>query len=188
LRHENRAAPVEGWDFIWRQAMKIILAALLFAASALAQEPSSSPTAACGSGNVSYKVKLDDTAHDLLQPEPGKARIYFIHQSGGGPSIAYPTTKIGVDGTWVGANHGDSYFSISVEPGEHHVCATLQSSFYGGALELAHVNAEAGKAYFYRTRLILSRSVELLELEPIDSDQGKYLVESLPLSDSKPKK
>jgi hypothetical protein len=53
---------------------------------------------------------------------------------------------------------------------------------------MAHLEAEAGKVYYYRTRLVLSRSVELLELEPIDSDQGKYLIASFPLSVSTPKK
>jgi hypothetical protein len=168
--------------------MKLGLALMLFAVSGFAQAQTAAPTAACGPGGVSYKVKLDDTPQSLLLTEPGKARIFFIHESGGADSIAYPTLKVGVDGAWVGANHADSYFSISVEPGEHHFCTTLQSSFYGGALELAHLNAEAGKSYFYRTRLILSRSVELLELERIDSDQGKYLVTSLPLSISTPKK
>ena len=96
--------------------------------------------------------------------------------------------KVAVDGAWAGANHGNSYFSIFVEPGEHHVCVTLQSSLVAQRVELAHFTAEAEKVYYYRTRLILSRSVELLELNPIDSDQGKYLIASFPLGISSPKK
>lgn len=168
--------------------MKIALIALLFAASALAQGQPAKPTAACGPGNVSFKVKLDDTQHTPSQPEPGKARIYFIHESGGAGTLAYPTTKLGIDGAWVGANHDDTYFSVSVAPGEHHLCATLQSSRVDQRVELAHFTAEAGKVYYYRTRLVLSRSVDLLELELIDSDQGKYLVATFPLSVSTPKK
>ncbi len=162
--------------------------AMLLAASIFGKAQSTHFSAACGPANISLKVKLNDTAHSAAQPAPGKALIYFIHESGGTSSLAYPTTKIGLDGAWAGANHGNSYFVVSVEPGEHHVCAILQSSFYDGGLELAHLNAEAGKTYFYRTRLILSRSVELLELEPIDSDQGNYLVTSLPLSVTTSKK
>ena len=101
--------------------------------------------------------------------------------------LAYPTTKMGMDGRWLGANHGDSYFYVSVEPGEHHMCADLQTSLYEDRTEFAHFRAEAGKVYYYRTRLVMSRSVELLELDPIDSDQGRYLIESFPLSVSKPK-
>jgi hypothetical protein len=168
--------------------MKIGLIALFFAASAFAQSQTASPIAACGHENVSFNVKLTDTTQALTQPASGKALIYFIHESGGGPMLAYPTTKFAVDGTWVGADHGDSSFFVSVDPGEHHVCATLQSSFFGGGLELAHLSAEAGKTYFFRTRFILSRSVELLDLQQIDADQGRYLVTSFPLSVSKPKK
>jgi hypothetical protein len=49
-------------------------------------------------------------------------------------------------------------------------------------VELAHVTAEAAKVYYFRTRLVMSRQVELLELQPLDSDQGRYLVAAFPLS------
>jgi|SRR5271165_110273 len=166
----------------------LLVPALLFAAPAFAQAPPVPLTAACGPGIVSFAVKLDDSQHTLVPPEPGKARVYFLHDAGSGHTFAYPTVKVAMDGTWAGANHGNSYFSFSVEPGEHHVCVTLQSSLVDYRVELAHFTAEADKVYYYRTRLILSRSVELLELNVLDSDQGKYLVESFPLSISSPKK
>jgi hypothetical protein len=168
--------------------MKVALVAFLFAASALAQGPSGVLAPACGSGDVDFKVKLNYAAHTVEQPEPGKARIYFIHDAGTSALFAYPTTKLGVDGAWVGAGHGNSYFSISVEPGEHHLCAILQSSVVEDRKELAHLTAQAGKTYFYRTRLVMSKEVELLELEPLDSDQAMYLIASYPLSVSTPKK
>src|ERR1035437_9266379 len=118
--------------------MKVAMVALLFAASALAQGPSAVAGVACGSENVSFKVKLDDTQHTPSQPEPGKARIYFIHESGAPWQLGYPTSKEGIGGTWGGANHGNSYFSVSVAPGEHHLCATLQSSLVDQRVELAH--------------------------------------------------
>jgi hypothetical protein len=167
--------------------MKVAIVALLFAASALAQGPSADPAAACGPENISFKVKLD-APNMLAQPYPGMALVYFIHDSGGAGALGYPTTKLGIDGAWVGANHNDSYFSVSVIPGEHHLCATLQSSLVDQRVELAHFTAVAGKVYYYRTRLVMSRQVELLELDPIDSDQGKYLIATFPLSVSTPKK
>jgi hypothetical protein len=168
--------------------MKIALVALLFAASALAQNPSANPAAACGPEKVSFKVELDKSHHALAQPEAGKALVYFIHDAGTGALLIYPTTRNGLDGAWVGANHGNSYFSVSVGAGEHHLCVDLQSSIVNDRVELAHFTAEAGKVYYFRTRLVMSKEVELLELEPIDSDQGAYLVDSFPLSVSKPKK
>jgi len=168
--------------------MKIAVVTLLLAASAFAQAPSAAPTAACGPENVSFRVKLRDSQHTLAQPEPGKARAYFFGDAGTSITLGYPTVKIAMDGAWVGANHGNSYFSVSVEPGEHHLCVTLQSSLVEQRVELAHFTAEAEKVYYYRTRLVLSRGMELLELDPIDSDQGKYLVATFPLSVSSPKK
>jgi len=166
--------------------MKVALVTLLLAASSFAQGPAP-PTAACGPA-MSFKVKLDSSAHMMEQPDPGKARIYFFQDAGTNVTLGYPTVKIGIDGAWLGANHGNSYFSVLVAPGEHHVCVTLQSSLVAQRVELTHFTAEADKAYYYRTRLVLSRSVELLELEAIDVDQAKYLIASFPLSVSSPKK
>jgi hypothetical protein len=168
--------------------MRFIGLAMLFAVSAFAQVPSAASTAACGPETVSFKVKLDKSQHTLAQPDPGKARVYFLQDAGTSLTVGYPTVKIAMDGAWLGANHGNSYFSVSVEPGEHHVCVTLQSSVIAQRVELAHFTAEAEKVDYYRTRLVMSRSVELLELDPIDSDQGKYLIATFPLSVSSPKK
>jgi hypothetical protein len=168
--------------------MKIVIATLLFAASAFAQAPPAVSTAACGTQKVSFSVKLDESPHTPAQPEPGKALVYFFHDAGTSITVGYPTAKVGIDGAWAGANHGNSYFYVSVEPGEHHVCATLQSSLVAQRLELAHFTAEAGKVYYYRTRLVMSRSMELLEIDPIDSDQGRYLTDFFPVAVSHPKK
>jgi len=168
--------------------MKIAFAVLLFGASAWAQKPSAGSAAACGPANVNFNVSLDNTVQALVQPAPGKALVYFIHDKGNLVFPGYPTTKLGVDGAWAGANHGNSYFSLPIEPGEHHVCASLQSSLVSVLAELAHFSAEPGKVYYFRTRLIWSGEVQLLELEQIDSDQGKYLIDNYPLSISTPKK
>ena len=97
--------------------------------------------------------------------------------------------NVAMDGAWVGANHTNSYFSVSVEPGEHHACVIMQYLRMSQHAELAHFTAEAEKAYYYRTRLIPGGvGVELIELSAIDSDQGKYLVATFPLSISSPKK
>jgi len=168
--------------------MRILVLLSLLAAWSFAQVPPPPTPAACGPDNVSFKVKTDNSQHTLAQPDPGKARVYFIHDAGTGSTVGYPTVKLAMGGAWLGANHGNSYFSVSVEPGEHHLCVTLQSSLYGQRVELAHFTAEAGKVYYYRTRLVTSRSVELLELDPADNDQGKYLVGTFPLSISTPKK
>ncbi len=159
--------------------MKIPLFALLFAASAFAQAPSAVLPAACGPQAVSFTVHLDKNQHAVLQPEPGKARVYFVQASG--------LIRYGIDGAWVGANRGHSYFSVSVEPGEHHVCAQMQG--LGAPMaELTHFTAKAGEVYFYRARLPPTLEGLYLFFNPIDSDEGKSLIASYSLSVSSPKK
>jgi len=177
--------------------MKLLLIALLLAAPLCAQntpkerfgQTPAPPTAACGSTPTSFSVKTDDAQHGLPPLETGKAQIVFIHDAGSeGSGIGYPTTKLAIDGTWVGANHEDTWFAVAVEPGEHHLCVTLQSNLVDSRVELAHLTAQPGGVYYYRTRLVMSRQVELLELEPIDSDEGRYLIEAFPMSVSKAKR
>lgn len=168
--------------------MKALLAFLLAGFSLLAHAQSAQPLAACGSGDLPFTVKLTDKSPEPSKPQPGKALLYFIQDGGDNSAIAYPTTRLGVDGMWIGANKESSYTALEVEPGERHLCVMVQSSFVDNFVELAHFTAEADKTYFYRTRLLLSKSSEYLELAPIDSDQGWYLVNALPRSIVKPKK
>lgn len=174
--------------------MKSAIAVLLFAVSAVAQNSSAVVPAACGSIGVSYDVKLDDSQHTLAQPEPGMARVYFIQDSGLWAKHQYYTLKIGLDGTWVGAYKQNSYFTVSVQPGERHMCVNVQAnSSVGKLVELAHFTAEAGKVYYFRTRFVggirtLYPAPPYLDLDRVDSDQAKYLIAYYPLSVSHPKK
>lgn len=167
--------------------MRMFVVAILLTAPALAQIAPAPLTAACGPKNVSFKVSLNESQHDLATPDPGKALVYFIHDAGTNWTVRYPTVKVAVDGTWVGANHGNSYFSASVDPGEHHLCVALQSSAAWG-LELAHFTAAADTVYYYRTRLFYAGGLSMLELAPIDTDQVKYLVALFPMATASPKK
>jgi hypothetical protein len=163
--------------------MRASLVAFLFAAaftSASAQSPFAPLPAACGPRDASFNVKLDKSSHSLTPPEPGKARIYFLQDTGVTAISSSPTepTMFAVDGAWAGAIHGKSYFSISIDPGEHHLCAALKFNREGRTAVLAHLQVEAGKTYFYRMRLI----EDLAGLDPVDSDEASYLIANYPLS------
>jgi hypothetical protein len=84
----------------------------------------------------------------------------------------------------VGANQHNSYFFMSVDPGEHHVCANQQShiSRLSQLMAFAHFTAEEGKVYYFRTRAFGGINQVLFEIDPVDSDQAKYLIGSYPLS------
>ncbi len=145
----------------------------------MTDQPAMAP--ACGDMNVSMAVKLSNANQTVAEPEPDKAEIYFIQDTGLGTTLAYPTTKIGIDGKWVGANKKDSYFSVPVDPGEHHLCAAIQSSYLRNDIELAHLTTEAGKVYYYRTRIIMSKDGPVyLGFVPVDSDEAQYMIASYP--------
>jgi hypothetical protein len=148
-------------------------------------QPAPAPSV-CGDLRVGLAVTLDNSRHTVAQPVPGKALIYFI-QDIGLPALFRPdwTTKAGIDGKWVGANQRNSYFSVPVDPGVHHLCVSYQWRFSPfsrlSTVELAHLTAEAGKSYFYRVTIIHSDGGPVsLILNPVDSDEGKYLVETYP--------
>jgi hypothetical protein len=174
--------------------MKTLFAVLALCAAALAQSVASSPAVApgCGSANVKFDVKAEKSQHPMVQPKSGKAIVYFVEDDNSFESFPKPTTRVGVDGAWVGANHGDSYFYFAVDPGEHHLCASWQSFVGFGMKETsaaAHFTAEAGQAYFFRVKNVWLRDhgnghVELL---PLDSDEGQLLASKFALSMSRPK-
>jgi hypothetical protein len=91
--------------------MKTALVVLLFAASAFAQDPAAIAAAesACGPQNAKFDVKPDALQHPSAQPVSGKALVYVIEDLGELPdAVDNPVTKVGMDGTWVGANRGSS--------------------------------------------------------------------------------
>jgi hypothetical protein len=178
--------------------MKTALVFLLFASSLFAQSrPTSDPLApSCGPSNVKFDVKLDNTQHAVVQPEPGKALVYVIEVFQRPPGeLGTPTIRVGLNGAWVGANHGTSYLFFSLNPGEHHLCTNWQSVMkrLSDQHSLASFTAEAGKTYFFRVQTHVESEgrdsqIWSIDLQPVNADEGKYLIASSPLSVSRPKK
>jgi hypothetical protein len=186
--------------------MKTVLAVLLLAVSALAQDQAAIVAAesACGANTTKFDVKGDGTQHPTPQPEPGKALVYVIEDLGECPGcintnsfgsffndVDNAVTKVGMDGAWIGANRGSSYIFFAADPGEHHLCMNWQSRLQSRARAFAMANftAEAGKTYYFRERVFPGHSGDyVFELGPVNSDEGKYLVAISPFSVSHPKK
>ena len=174
--------------------MKAPLAVLLLAASAFAQTSSTTPMAApgCGAADVKFSVKTDKSQHPAAQAEAGKAMVYIIEDDTEFESYPRPTTRLGLDGQWIAANHGNSYSYFSVDPGEHHLCASWQGTVIVGARNTsaaAHFTAEAGKVYFFtvKNKWLREHGFTRVDLSPIDSDEGQLLASKYPLSTSRPK-
>jgi len=182
------------------------LIVLLFASS-LVQAPASTAPAAqdnplgapgCGPTDIHFDVKTKGKQATNPVPEAGKAVIVFLQDDAYFGSRPRPTTRFGVDGTWVGATHSNSYFFVSIDPGEHHLCANWQSRVVLAptrSTAAAHFTAEAGRTYYYCARDIAitdqNRAIVAepeIKFVPLDEDEGKVLMRAFALSQSHPKK
>jgi hypothetical protein len=169
--------------------VKIILSVVLLTGSALAQSSSAFAGSACGPQAVSFTVERGDSQPAVEQIQPGKALIYFVQEINGAIALGTPVTRIGLDGAWAGALKHNSYFSVSVDPGEHHACMNVQTNnSLGKLVAFAHLTVEAGKVYYLGTQVLQTPNWTHLEIGPLDSDQAKYLIAStfLSVSHSKP--
>src|SRR5260370_37024132 len=84
------------------------------------------------------------------------------------------TTRVGVDGAWVGANQGKSYLFFIVDPGAHRVRTAWQSSLKGRSHVSAAISltAQAGRSYYFRT-LVFNGALNLTQ---VDSPNGPFLM------------
>jgi uncharacterized protein DUF2846 len=159
----------------------LILGVLLLASVGMAQDQAAIAKAksACGPDEVHFDFQTTDGTPAVVEPEPGKARIYVIGRDNrwcGGCAII---ARVGLNGAWIGAINGKSYLTASVEPAEHHLCTNWQSqlSYRSDQVALANFTAEAGKTYYFRIRLLTQATgPALLDLDAINSDEGRYLV------------
>ena len=155
-------------------------------------------SAACGDEKAMLQVELQKDPHAsvdraltdraLTDPAPGKAELVFIEDADFRQScfLCSITTRVGIDGRWVGANQGNSYFAIAVAPGEHRLCTDWQSTDpdLKGKTGLGEIKAEAGQIHFYRVRI--TRTGYGLELVPVDRQEGSFRLRSATLSIATP--
>lgn len=177
--------------------MKIFLVALLFAMPpiAQAQDPAAAARAAggCGPDQTEFDVKVDKTQHEPGQPAPGKALLVVLEEEkfDAGFKIGAVTTRIGLDGAWMGANHGASFTAFSVDPGDHRVCAQWQSTFkrFSKLAAAASVSVEAGQIYYFETRVNeRTHDQPAVRIDPVDPAEAQILLASAGQSVSHPKK
>lgn len=165
---------------------------------------------ACGKDDVKFDVKTLKNQPPPGPPAEGQAKVVILLNANG---VIGVTMRFGVDGNWVGANKGTSYFAIDLAPGHHHFCAAADSHFKSLVKSLAGMtdfSLEAGKTYYLQYVLYatggggggmvaagpsagapvtgggerFSRS-ETFVL--ISEDEGQYHAKSWPLSVSKAK-
>jgi hypothetical protein len=134
------------------------LALMLFIAAPLMSQNDDAArariAAGCGADEVHFDVKTDKKQHPTGTAEGGKALVYGFADTAADnahAAIGGWVTRFGVDGSWVGATNLKSYFFFSVDPGEHRLCASMQSksSAYSAAMTFS---ATAGGVYYFSTK------------------------------------
>lgn len=180
----------------------LLLFLAFFPAAVFAQDQSAiaDAEAACGPKTTNFAVSADH-AHPNPHPDPDKALVFIIEDLGqcvdcedygfaGHGSHGYwgpiatdvygAITKVGLDGSWIGANQGNSYLFTTLDAGEHHLCLNWQSQMEerSRAFVMAGFTAEAGRVYYFRARLFPGYADYSFDLDPVNPDEGKFLVAS----------
>jgi len=167
--------------------------------SLLAPAPSRAQDApGCGPESIKFNVKTARQRPAMPAADSSKALVFFLQDDVKFDSRPRPTTEFGVDGNWVGATQSNSYFFVSVDPGEHHLCAHWQNRVTIGPVPLRptaalHFTAEPGKAYYFRAKDfgrtgVSTSPIAEVTLEAMDSDEAQVLMSSFEYSTSAPKK
>ena len=177
--------------------MKAILTILVLGATSLscAQQNAAKAgaTPACGPDQQKFDVTASKNQSAPVEPDLGKALIYIIQDDSHFDSRPRPTTRVGVDGNWIGATHSNSYVRAALDPGEHHLCTSWQGFVgiaTGTTVTAMHFTAEAGKSYYFRVKdkFIRDHGPADMELSAVDIDEGELLISKAALSSSQPKK
>jgi hypothetical protein len=172
------------------------LAALLFCASLVfaVQARATILPDACDDDKIKFDVKTEKSKTAPAPPTDGKAQIVFVenenHMIG---AFMYATVRYGLDGAWAGANYNNSYFTVTVDPGIHHLCASWQSALpmLKKNVDMASFTAEPGKVYYFAANVKMIPTGENsatydFNLMQLDDDEGRYRVKAWKLATSKP--
>jgi hypothetical protein len=153
----------------------------------------------CGDDKVKFDVATKKNQPAPAGPLAGNAQIVLIETLDGCVTCGTVTTRFGMDGAWVGANKGSSYFTLDTAPGEHHLCTDWQSDFdfLKQKVGLISFTAEAGKVYYFEAKVAIVthqngpgpdsnlETDRTLAFAQLSDDDGKYRVKVSKLSKSK---
>ena len=176
-----------------RFSIMLLCASLLPSVQALAKSNAILPDG-CGNDSIQYDAKQEKDNPGLPALAGGKALIVFS-ESMPNEMRVQSTTRFGVDGAWVGATKGDSYFTLTVDPGEHNLCASMQSApsrMKKTFTQMATLTAEAGKVYYFEAAVDVIGNANVgiasFDFSQLAEKEGKYRVKAWKFAISKPKK
>ena len=172
-------------------AVLLLCSSLVFAVQARA----TTLPDACGDDKVKFDVKTEKSETAPAGPAEGNAQIVFIENENHaiGPFMT-ATVRFGLDGAWAGANNNNSYFTVTVDPGVHHLCVNWQSALkmLKKSIDVASFTAEPGKVYYFAAEVKVipvgdNNATYDFGLSQLDDDAGKYRVKAWKLATWKSK-
>lgn len=156
----------------------LLAAAALLSLPAFAQAPA--PAAGCGNPATQFDVETDRGLHPSPLA-PNKALVFFLEDDSNISGFRNPTVRVGVDGKWVGAAHGTSYFFFYLQPGAHHLCTDWQDadvfSRKTSTVRTLDFTVEPGKTYYFQvTNTFRGASRTSTTLEPVTTTNQEDLL------------
>jgi hypothetical protein len=155
--HNRTHTTARGKTTLNRLALSaLLLAAASFSLPAHAQSPapSTAQSNGCGSPAIRFDVESDRGLHPAPMA-PSRALVFFVQDDSEVSGFRKPVVRLGLDGKWEGATHGNSYIFFYVDPGQHHLCTDWQDGAYflhKGPSPSATLSftAKAGATYYFQ--------------------------------------
>jgi hypothetical protein len=138
---------------------------------------------ACGSFGAHPSIRLQSYAKSLSPIPTGMARLVFVQQIGICPHCG--VVRVALDGKWIGANKGDSWFAATIPPGEQHICVAWNAPFVKitNRIQLTELNAKPGKTYYLETTAVTGKyQINRLLLATTTQDEADFLISNLKMS------
>ena len=165
--------------------MKLFTCTVCALATLIGTATAQSLTGACGPRDQDFVTSHGPAGDPAAPADLTKATIYVVevyslHDKG---RFSRPTVRVGLNGTWAGATQGFSFLRLDVPPGEHHLCSQWQSTTRAltDEVSLLNLTTEAGKTYYLRIQILNDGGGDnsgpgLIDLQPVSTDEGRYLV------------
>ena len=159
-----------------KQAMAAFFFCVLFALAC--QLRATTLPDACGNEKIKVDVAVQKPLSALPAANATTATLVFVQRLDEA-CIGCSVARVGLDGTWIGADKGASFFSVTTAPGEHHVCVFWEAP--GAKIEnrigLTDFEAMVGQIYYFEIEIGPRSTGEIaMRLKPISEDMGEFLV------------
>jgi hypothetical protein len=143
----------------------------------------------CGKPEAALDVQTQKNPAAPVNSQPGKSTLVFVQRNSA--CLGCSVVRVGLDGAWAGANKGNSYFSVAVEPGDHHVCAWWDAPLARMESRIGLTDLESAPNRTYYFEVVVAKygdsGAPFMKLKALSPDMGAFLASRSSLSIATPK-